>query len=365
MEFKHQSLVKDFALHRTQRSILLRLPYEGRFISAVLRHQRKNEFASKTPSNWAVADLTLVLDVKSITETCLKESAAGLVPRFSQLMKKGGGEVRQQLGHIANADGTLKPNREMDFWLLPEAVQEEISSIRELLRNKTALVIDTIRWRQALDGPHQPQSNMRLYWSELGSTWHEVPGGLSTSVSVHNALGHSRRWKADVQRLLNKQLSPPAAYDLLREAQELRSTSPRSGLVIGIAAAEIAVKQCIANLVPDAEWLAFEYQGVTVDAILKNYISSIMSVNDGAVKKELDSLRKIIKKAVEKRNQVVHRAGSNVSPREVKTYLDAIDRLIRLLDGVSSYPWALKFLYLETPEDESTNRHVRIRRTPM
>lgn len=44
----------------------------------------------------------------------------------------------------------------------------------------------------------------------------------------------------------------PVAHELWREAWNLRHANPRSSLVIGVAAAEVGLKQLIAALVPDA-----------------------------------------------------------------------------------------------------------------
>jgi hypothetical protein len=47
----------------------------------------------------------------------------------------------------------------------------------------------------------------------------------------------------------------PVALQLFREAWELKRSNPRSALAIGIAAAEIGVKDLIASLIPNALWL--------------------------------------------------------------------------------------------------------------
>lgn len=364
MEFKYVSLVKEFSLHRTQRRVELHLPGENDSTKAVLRRQRKEEFPTGTGLGWAVTEVSSKRTVNRLTESCLQSTANGCVPRFKRLKEKGDPIVLEQLGYIANDDGTLKPGRELDSWLLPESVQQELNSVRHHLREKTQLLIDTIRWRQALDGPHQPLAHMRLFWRQDREDWREVPGRLHTTVSVHRGLGHSAKWKSSVQKLLSSGSTPPAAHELLREAQELANTSPRSSLVIGIAAAEIAVRQCIANLIPKAEWLAFEYQGVTVDAALKNFIPSISQVQSVAVVEELDSIRRVVNKAIRKRNRLVHRTALTITPDEVKKYLDSFGTLVRLLDGISSYPWALDYLHLPEAESPPENPRVKIARSP-
>jgi hypothetical protein len=50
----------------------------------------------------------------------------------------------------------------------------------------------------------------------------------------------------------------PLARQILREAWAQKSASPRSALVLAIAAAEVGFKQCVSQLVPEARWLVEE-----------------------------------------------------------------------------------------------------------
>jgi hypothetical protein len=53
-------------------------------------------------------------------------------------------------------------------------------------------------------------------------------------------------------RLHNEGAEPPLALQLLIEALNQRAAHPRSALVIAVTAAEIALKQLIGELAPDA-----------------------------------------------------------------------------------------------------------------
>jgi hypothetical protein len=57
---------------------------------------------------------------------------------------------------------------------------------------------------------------------------------------------------AAVADLVTSSQREPVAHELWREAWNLRHTNPRSSLVIGVAAAEVGLKQLIAASVPDA-----------------------------------------------------------------------------------------------------------------
>jgi hypothetical protein len=58
-----------------------------------------------------------------------------------------------------------------------------------------------------------------------------------------------------LQRLFAEKHSEPFAYELLREAWELRDTHPRSSLLIAVAELEVAVKHYIAERDERSDWL--------------------------------------------------------------------------------------------------------------
>ena len=76
----------------------------------------------------------------------------------------------------------------------------------------------------------------------------------------------------EIVRMVESGDQEPVAHQLLREAWELRSSNPRSALAIGIAAAEIGVKDLIASLVPNAQWLVMEMPSPPVVKILREYL---------------------------------------------------------------------------------------------
>lgn len=349
MQFLFRSLIKEFKLHRTQRSVSLSFSRDGIHLHTLLRRQRKNDFSGDLAAGEStVIEVRADLDVNAETDHCLEMVSQGLIPHFKQLTNSSDYFVKENLKNMVEPDGKIKAGREDILDLLPDAIDQDIDSARDQLRLQARILVDTIRWRQDLSGPHEPIGRSELFWRTSEDEWVKVPGSYGAWSSVHNVLGHSKKWKTPVQRILNEGGSAPVAFGLLREAVEVHASNPRSALVIGVAAAEIGVKQCIANLVPDAEWLAFNYQGITIDKILSKYIPIIAANQNEDVLNELKRLRKAFIKANDDRNALVHRAGVDITSEKVRSYLGSIKRLIRLLDAISIYPWALRYVYVPT-----------------
>lgn len=88
-----------------------------------------------------------------------------------------------------------------------------------------------------------------------GVEWHELQGEgeayleVLASFSLDEALIH------EIGTYVNQGLDEPLGHLLFREAWNQRITNPTSALVIGMSAAEVAIKQFVSILVPDAEWL--------------------------------------------------------------------------------------------------------------
>src|SRR5205823_10386536 len=60
-------------------------------------------------------------------------------------------------------------------------------------------------------------------------------------------------------------------HDRTGRSREAFRASGRSALVIGGAAVEVATKECVSALAPDADWLVLELQTPPVPRMLREY----------------------------------------------------------------------------------------------
>jgi len=152
---------------------------------------------------------------------------------------------------------------------------------------------------------------------------------------------------ADVPALLSVERREPLAHQLLREAWNLRHGNPRASLVIGVAAAEVGMKQLIAALVPDARWLVEELPSPPLSTMVKDYLKELpIRADVPPARRSPKHLRRLLHDAVEARNQVVHRGTTPaVSLRETLT---GIREFLYLLDFYCGHSWAIERLSVET-----------------
>jgi hypothetical protein len=236
-------------------------------------------------------------------------------------------------------------------WANFEGMNEKVKAIyvivdpvfRQLgIHLKTSIAI--LKWRYGItDGPINSFSN----WSEAVSTDGTAWRGISTLRGGKISFLHPPR-KIDASalyepcRLHNEGAEPPLAWQLLIEARNQRTTHPRSALVIGVAAAEIALKQLIGELAPDARWLAENVPTPPIHKIARDYIPSL-KVKARLKGKSLRPPRKLLKRltdAVELRNRIVHAGAAPPELENLKEILDAMEDLVWICGLYTGHTWA-------------------------
>jgi hypothetical protein len=147
--------------------------------------------------------------------------------------------------------------------------------------------------------------------------------------------------------LLESGEEEPLCHELFREAWGLRSSAPRSALLIGVSALEIGFKELVAKLVPDCEWLVENAPSPPVVRMLEEYLPKLptrLKIKDKTLsppKTILDELRKVI----QARNKVTHTGGGDsMRGSRLKEALLAIEDVLWQLDYYSGHDWALKHM---------------------
>ncbi len=150
----------------------------------------------------------------------------------------------------------------------------------------------------------------------------------------------------------------PLGHELFREAWGQRKENPRSALVIGIAAAEIGIKQCVSALVPSSQWLVENLPSPPIEKILAEYFPTLPvknRINDKVVIPK--SIVEKLRKGIQMRNSIIHGKSTSLSFENVTEILTAVENLLHLLDYYCGHTWALK--NITTDEQETLLQELR------
>ena len=138
----------------------------------------------------------------------------------------------------------------------------------------------------------------------------------------------------------------PLAHELFGEAWSQRFEHPRSALVIGIAAVEVAFTKYVGAVVPDAEWLVENLPAPPLDKMLKDYLPLLRARQTASAEKRPfpGSLFKSLKRGIELRNRIVHRGEKSPTVEMISVVLTAVADLLWMLDSYQDFAGALEFV---------------------
>jgi hypothetical protein len=245
------------------------------------------------------------------------------------------------------------------LWANFEGMKEEMRAIYDIvdpifsqLRTHLKTSIGILKWRFGIiDGPINSFSSWSEAVSSDGTAWR----GISMLRGIKIMFLHPPRKIGasalhEASRLHNEGAEPPLALQLLIEAWNQRATHPRSALVIGVTAAEIALKQLIGDLAPDARWLAENVPSPPIAKIARDYIPSlkVRARLEGKTIRPPKKLLKRLTEAVELRNRVVHAGEAPPGPEKLKEILAAMEDLVWICGVYTGYTWAWDHVSFDT-----------------
>jgi hypothetical protein len=219
------------------------------------------------------------------------------------------------------------------------------------LHDFTLRTIKVLRWRLASLGPHDPiAAHDEETWSFDGINWHAMPTTISARIS-------SRRWlrvddvvRREVTATVRQGYSEPVAHELYREAwgQE-RGRNLHGAMLLGISAAEVGIKQCIATLAPDTAWMVENIQTPPIARMLREYIPALLSKLDlhNKTVPPPDSIVNTIHKGTTIRNKITHGGLYTLTSDTVRETLLAVYDLLWILDYYTGHNWAIHNLRYE------------------
>lgn len=236
------------------------------------------------------------------------------------------------------------PLYDLDYY--PNPFISFVDKIHNKLSSTGMAAIDILRWKYALEGPPSPLRcetfGNFLCSKDNGNTWHRIPNRLTihsqarfyTPFLLHK-VNHT-----EIIDLIEAASREPLGHELLREAKELKFSSPRSAVLIAVSALEVAAKSVILKKIPEAAWLLESIQSPPLVSILIDYFPKLFQDEKQFYKPERHGIIKIILDAVNIRNELAHKGASPPSYEKVSEIIDAVQELLWVCDYYSGHKWA-------------------------
>lgn len=243
------------------------------------------------------------------------------------------------------------------FHWFPVDLQGEIDGHRGLLNAAVNQVVNTLRWRFGMRGSTHPLENLELGYSLDGKTW----GSISEKWDYRllENVGTPPSWYTglatydDAQRLMRLGQYEPIGHDLFREAWTLRWDSPRSALLVGIAAIEVGTKRCVATLEPSSE-KSMRNDSMSVKALLTEILPNLRAgMPDDEKLLPSDDMIATVHAGIQARNALVHRfpgepkydqALQQLVGPQLDALLATISDFLWLFDIYTGHQWARQFV---------------------
>jgi hypothetical protein len=345
MYFKHQVLLNKLAIGFQEQEPLTFAMGDRQCTSVTIRPLTIEE-KEKHKGQFLVCIAFTEEEPSSSVHAIFERLANNLMPEdFKNLKEKQ---------EIIDAEGRIKENHTPSLSLFPKQFQEFASQLHHKLNESIRKAAGVIRWRRALTSSHNAiASTLGVSWSFDNQRWRGMPREIYADIQAEFYFKVSARLHGEIEVLLKTGENEPLGHELFLEAWELRSRNPRSALIIGMSAAEVGLKQCIAKLVPDAEWLANNAPTPPLDKMLSNYLLLLPAKLkiEGNVLKPSQRIRSAIRKGIQARNHSVHVGSEPPKGKALKELLLSIRDLLYLLDFYCGFEWALEYIRDEVREE--------------
>lgn len=233
--------------------------------------------------------------------------------------------------------------RVINLKLFPSEFQTFVTEKTEELTNFTNNFIKILRWRTNVSGPDEIPRIVNMEWSLDKSTWFHLPIAMEAKeLEWANLMAVSEEVQKDLTKFYTENVEAPLGQELFYEAWSQRAENPRSSLILGIAALEIGVKECIVTLAPQTKWLVDNLSTPPVKKLLLDYIPTLSAKNfvQGKVVSPPKKLMDEIEKGVNLRNQLVHKGSPPLKYETLRDILLACKDTIWLCNYYMGYEWA-------------------------
>jgi hypothetical protein len=216
------------------------------------------------------------------------------------------------------------------------------------LRSISRSTIVMLNWTHGLDSPPNPYGRSLAFYSEDGNRWLQFARATTGTFNAEEAsrIVYARHVQVDeVITRVEAGIEVPIGRQLFYEAWSQIGINSRSALVIGIAAAEVALVRLINTLMPGKISSA---RTPPFAQMLKEYLPDL------PVKaKRIDggSIIEQIEEAVKYRNAVVHAGALPPKKEDLAGMLRAVSDFLWMCDVYLGEVWATKHVSLETKKN--------------
>jgi hypothetical protein len=242
-------------------------------------------------------------------------------------------------------DLRFKAGLQVPLRLLPKPIQSFVTDLESELHRSAIRTVAMLRWRYRMPGnPTRPFSTQGTRWSFDGDAWHLLPGTTKVRAWDMGWLWVREPTRSQVEEMLRGGIDEPLGQELFREAWSLSGESPRSALLMGIAAAEAGLKQYIVAVHPDTRWIVEHLPSPPLVQMLTDYLPKL-PVQPPAKQAQTPPAKLIetIRKGVNIRNTVAH-VGGSLAFETVEEILLAVRDVLWMLDYYAGHSWALDYV---------------------
>jgi hypothetical protein len=231
--------------------------------------------------------------------------------------------------------------------IFPNPLQVFVTTNVQELSNFTKNFVKVLRWRTNVSGPHLLPHYGVFEWSIDGNEWFSMPEHFEAKeLEWADVMDVSEEVQNDLKIFYETRVEQPLGHELFYEAWDQRLQNPRSALMLGIAALEVGVKECITTLVPDTKWLLDNLASPPVEKLLKLYFPELPVKNSiqGKALAPPAYIMEEIKKGVTLRNQLTHKGAPPLEYETLRDILLAVKDVIWLCNYYMGFEWSWKYL---------------------
>lgn len=247
---------------------------------------------------------------------------------------------------VIDANGNIRPNRWVSLKLMPARFQEQYAGWQNSLSELVTSFVKTIRWVQATAGNQRPFGQIGYYWSVDKTEWQTMPSSFGVMIEQPRGINMSKTAVEEARDIWLSGQREPLAQELIREAFDVATGNPRSGLLIGLSALETGLKEYIAFRVENSDIILEKLPAPPVITILQEILPalhkslSIQAKEFPLGKAEADD----VKKWVLRRNRLAHGVEGSIDSAKLKQFLALVRSLLYTLDYYRDSKWAKPYM---------------------
>lgn len=295
---------------------------------------------------------TVTREIEAVDEAALtgwhERLETELVETKEDDERHGGFVVNPRTTTIRWEQGQIEPNLKQLFSFARHDLRAEIERIAAWITWRFNLIPDEAHFKGGQadgSGPRPAALEYRL----IGDRWRVAPGDFGWQTS-RNLGGATPEEIADSERdavqseMSNQNQQAPLAWAMFQRSLRSASSDPRVSLVFAVAAAEIAIKQCIVALdsSPVASWILIDEQSPPWSKLVKEPLGLVTPRRiEGSNRVLPKSITAPIESALQRRNQFIHRGDTAFEEDELETLLLAVNDLLYALEWLKGSDWAL------------------------